>query len=342
MKTKTTFYLVLCLAACSVLNSCKQQSAPLRVAIAPYQDIAMIENITPLKLDEKYHTPVQLLTMQWEDILPAISSAGNTADVGFGSLVEYLTQENNLNKGGDDDVVFIYPAYIFKGGGFVSLDKKIPVLDKSGIKDTAKVRAFLSGRIGAQKNSIYEMMIFSLANRSHVDYKGIKLHDLPLNDGIYALESKSLDLTSAGLTQINEISKQGGQVNLTMEDLGFADVTGFICKQKTYNEKKEQIDNLIRMWYDCVYYVMADPDKNSAFSRAYLKKNASTQYDLAQYKLAISQEYFPVSIAEVQSNILAPSGRFSYQGIAGDVATYLQTVKKLSKKPAVPSFIQIN
>ncbi|MBS1504478.1 MAG: hypothetical protein JST32_20625, partial [Bacteroidetes bacterium] len=270
------------------------------------------------------------------------SSAGSTADVGFGSLVEYLTQENNLNNGGDDDVIFLYPAYIFKGGGFVSLNKKIPVLDKTAIKDTSLVHRFLTYKIGAQKNSIYEMMLFSLANHSHVDYNGLKLHDLPLNDGIYALESKSLDLASAGLTQINQIRKEGGQVNLTMEDLGFADVTGFICKKKTYKEKKDQIDNLIKMWFDCVSFVMADLDKNSAYSLAYLKKNASTQYDLNQYKIAIGQEFFPLSIGEVQTNILSDSGRFNYKAIANDVASYLHTVKKMQKKPAIPAFIQIN
>ncbi|MBS1504254.1 MAG: hypothetical protein JST32_19455, partial [Bacteroidetes bacterium] len=72
MKTKNALIIISCLWVCVIISGCKNNREPLKVAIAPYQDIAMIENIAPLKLDQKYNTPVTLLTMQWEDILQAV------------------------------------------------------------------------------------------------------------------------------------------------------------------------------------------------------------------------------------------------------------------------------
>lgn len=315
---------------------------PLVLAISPYQDLAMIVNIDSLGLPQKYNTPIELKTMAWEEILTSVASAGKTVDVGFGSLVEFITQEANLNKGDDDDIMFLYPAYIYKGGGFVSLDNRMPILAKEKMQNEIIVKDFLSRRIGAQKNSIYEMMIFSLANRYGIDFKSVEMFDIPLNDGIYALENKSLELTSAGLTQKNEVLNLGGQINLTMDDLGFADVTGFICKKKVYNEKKEQIHNLIKMWYDCVSYVMVDIENNSKQSMEYLRKNASTQYSIEQYKIALSQEYFPLSIVESNNEIISDSGSFSYKKISEDIADYVFAKGLVKQKPRIPMLITIS
>ena len=56
----------------------------LRVAIAPYQDIAMLVNYKHLSLDQKYGVSLQLMTMNWEDIPPAVASAGRAP---FGDLL---------------------------------------------------------------------------------------------------------------------------------------------------------------------------------------------------------------------------------------------------------------
>jgi hypothetical protein len=335
------FVLVIGILTFFLLKAKRAGDDALVVAIAPYQDIAMIVNIHPLGLEEKYDMQVTLKTMAWEEILTSVASAGRTVDVGFGSLVEFITQEGNLNNGDDNDILFLFPAYIFKGGGFVTLDSSIPVLCRENIQNEELVREFLSKRIGVQRNSIYEMMIFSLANRFGIDFRSLNMFDITLNDGIFALQNRSLDITQAGLTQKNEILNRGGQINLTMETLGFADVTGFIAKRSTYNEKREQIENLIRMWYDCVAFVMADLENNSKHSLEYLRRNASTQYTIEEYKAALSQEYFPLSITEANREIIDDNGMFSYRRIAEDVANYLYTTGIVRQKPRLPQFITI-
>src|SRR5689334_2638759 len=76
-------------------NSCNsnENNKPLKLAISPYQDLAMIENIKNLDLEKKYNTKVDLVTLPWEEIISAIGSSGETVDIGFASYIEYLTKE---------------------------------------------------------------------------------------------------------------------------------------------------------------------------------------------------------------------------------------------------------
>ncbi|MBN8707228.1 MAG: hypothetical protein J0L62_15255 [Bacteroidetes bacterium] len=342
MKQITKLSLTFVCATAILLSSCNWwKEETLTVAISPYQDIAMIVNIRNLELEKKYNTQVDLQTMNWEDIVPAVASSGKTIDVGFGSLVEYLTKSNNINKDTEDPLLFIYPAYIYKGGGFISFNSDVPVINSSNLDKESIVASFLKNKIGAQKNSLYEMLLYSLAKKNNVDIKDMKIFDTPMNDGLLATQSGSLQISSAGLTQITEALKQNGRVVLTMEDLGFADVTGFICKKSVWDKKKKEIENLIKMWFECVDYVMTDIDKNSKFSLKYLGEKAATKYTLEQYKTALSQEYFPRTVDEANKEIVSDSGKFSYQRISNDVSDYLLTNKIVDKKPNIPQFIDL-
>lgn len=327
-----------------VFNSCNtnEGSKSLKLAISPYQDLAMIQNIKNLNLEKKYNTKVDLVTLPWEEIISAIGSSGETVDIGFASYIEYLTKAGNLNKNTDDSIIFIYPAYIFAGGGFTTFKKDFPVFDKESIKDTTLIRKFLSYRIGAQKNSMFDMAVYQLANYANVNTDDIKLTDVPMADGILGLQSGSLDFASAGLTQRNEVERQGGKVVITFSTLGFADITGFICKKSVYEKRKGEIEALIKMWFECVDYILSDVDNHVKISTLpYLDKNASTKYTVETYKAAISQEIFPRSIQEVNQLIIADTAHFSATRIYSTVSDYLLRIKEVSERPVQPKFISI-
>lgn len=311
------------------------------MAISPYQDIAMIVNIENLGLENRYNTSVKLVTLSWEDILPAVASTGRTVDVGFGGLAEYLTKVNNINEGSDDPLLFVYPLYIYRGGGFISFSDNVPVLSEQDLSDSSLVMRFFENNIGAQKSSLYDMLLFNLARNNGVDYKKLRIIDTPMDLGLLATQNGDLDIASAGLTQISEAKKQGGRIVLNMDDMGFADVTGLICKKSVYEEKQRQIVNLIKMWFDCVDYVLTDIDKNSVFSLKYLDQNAATKYTLDGYKSALSIEYFPRSVDEMRENVISDKGLYSYKKISEYVINYLLVNDFVDKRPDVPEFIEV-
>jgi len=334
------FLILIFITSC---NKSKQGEVKLNVAISPYQDIAMLVNAEPLGLTHKYSIKLKCYTLAWEDILPAVASASDDIDIGFGSLVEYLTKYNKINpKGTKDPIVFVYPLYVYLGGAFISFNNNVPSLLGTNINDKELVKKFFSFRIGAQKFSIYEMLLFSLAKRNGVAINSLKLIDIPINEGFLAAQSKNLDISSAGLTQITETKKIDGRIVLTMEDAGFADITGFICKKSTLEKKRNAIVSLIKIWFEATAWVLSDLDKNAKNSLEYLRNNAATKYTLKQYKLALAQEFFPISIPQAKETIASVSGRYSYLKISEDVLDYLKVVKQEKDVPLPPKLIIIN
>ena len=303
----------------------------IRIAISPYQDLAMLTAKDDV-LDANSKSRIELVTLPWEEILPSIASAGPTVDLGFGSLVEYITKYPQLNKGQSDPVVFCYPAYVFKGGVFITFNADVPEITPNNLNDAAVIKKFLSYRIGAQKNSLYEMMLFSLAKKAGINLKDIKITDTPLNDGILATQAGSLDIASAGLTQRAEARKKGARVVLSMETLGFADITGFVCRQSTLDKRGDDVRFAIQTWFKCVDFVFTDMEKNSKTPLAYLAKNAATKYTFEEYKTALGEEYFPRTVKEINREILAHDGRYSMSRIANEVSEYLNSVG-IAKEP---------
>lgn len=149
---------------------------PLRMGISPYQDTAFLVNAKPLGLEKKYGTRLELLTLSWEEILPAVASAGKTVDAGYASLTDYLTKSENLNSGSDDSVLFIYPLYVFEGYGFVSFNKSVPELNHHSINDPALVKKFLSYKIGVPKSSMGQMLDVYACPKSQHKIFGCTIH----------------------------------------------------------------------------------------------------------------------------------------------------------------------
>jgi len=331
----------LCGALLSVACTDRAPSNRLTVAISPYQDIAMLVAAPAQGFDTASGVSLDLRSMPWEEIPSSVASAAGAVDVGFASLAEYLTKQGRMNAGTTDSLLFIYPLYVYRGGGFVSFLPNVPVLDSVRLKDVATVRKFLSMRIGAQRNSIYEMIVDALGARVGDSTAATKIIDTQLNDGLLAAEKGSLDIAAAGLTQLAEAEKRGGRTVLRMDDLGFADITGLLVRRSVLDKKRPQIEGLIRAWFASVNFVMADIEKNSAASLVYLKRNAATQYTLEQYTSALAPEYLPTNIAEATASFITPGGRYDASQIANRMADYLVRTKKVSSRPIAPTYIHI-
>jgi len=338
----------LCLTACSntgpTQGTSEHATAPdstLLVGISPYQDLAQLVNVKKLGLEKKYGTKLELVTMPWEDTPLAVASAGRTIDVAFGSLIEYLSKAQRMNSKTDDPVVFFHPAYVFRGGCFISFNPAVPELTPENINDIAVLRRFLSFRFGIQKNSMSEMMIYSLARRAGVNPRQLHTSDVTLNDSLLACEHGSLDASFAGLTQRTEALKRHGRIVLNMDTIRLTDITGFICKQSTLDKRRKDLEALVKMWYDCSNYVVSDLDHHSETTLAYLKANASTQYTLPEFKRALTQEYFPLSLKEAQRKIIALDGQYSIERISNETGQYLLEVGAVKTAPLPPQIILI-
>lgn len=312
------------------------------LVISPYQDLAMMVNIHPQGFDKKYGTSVKINTIPWQDTLPTLASASGDVDIGFASLAEFLAKEENLNKGSSDPLLFIYPAYVFKGGAFVTFRKDLTPIYRNGQYDESALKHFLNARIGLSKNTLYQMLVYRFAKQVSLPVKELRVVDIPFDEGLLAAEHGDLDVAAVGLTQLTEATKRGGRVLFNMDDIGFADITGFVCKRSTLAKKRRAIENVIRMWFDATAYVMADIDHNSAHSLGYLKRNAATRYTIEEYKKALSQEYFPTSLPQAEADMIRKEGKYNFRTLYEAAADFLEAEHVVSRRPSPPQFIQFS
>lgn len=332
------------LAACSGdsgTSPMDSSNKPLKVGISPYQEIALIVNEKNLGLEEKYKTKLELITMPWEDLLPATASAGQTIDVGMASMSDYLAKSKHLNAEGEDPIIYLYPIWVFHGGGLITFNKDVPEINEKTIKDKALVKKFLSYKIGVQKNSCCHMMIWKLAKIAGMKLSDVQIIDTTLNDGLLATENGSLDIAGAGLTQRTEAIKRKGRVVLTMDTAGTNDPGGFVCKESVYKARKREIDSLVKIWFDCTNYVLSDIDKNSGDTLKYLEANAATKYTLSEFKSALAQEYVPKSISEMQKNVVEGEGKYSIAQAVKLINEYLLDIGVTETPVEAPKVISV-
>ena len=311
------------------------------VAISPYQDLAMLVNIEQLGLEEAYGTTVDIRTIPWEETYTAVLSAAGSIDLAFASFADYLTKAPNLNRNTEDPLLFLYPAYVFKGGAFVSFVDDVPAVATEGLEDADLVRRFLGHRIGLPLDTLYQMIIHHLADRAGVEQGDLDIVDVGFDAGLLGAQAEDLDMAAVGLTQLTEALERGARVVLDMETLRFADITGFIARKSVLDVKAEHITNVIRMWFDCVDYVLADLDRNSAASLAYLMDTAATEYTLASYKAALSQEFFPRSIADLEREVLSADGSYPVGEIEAVMLGFLHREGVSDAQAASVSFLEI-
>ncbi len=156
-----------------------------------------------------------------------------------------------------------------------------------------------------------------------------------------AARNGDLPIASAGLTQLTEARRTGGHLVLSMDTINFADITGFITTEEKLKTHRDEIEKFIRMWFDCVDYVLADPKGHSEYTRAYLDRTAATKYNADEYATAISNEFFPRSIAEMQQTILSKDGKFSLYRIHDTATAFLLQNKIATEAPPFPPILNL-
>ena len=186
------------------------RSTNITVLISPYQDLAMLTNIEHLGLEKKYGTSVEIITIPWEETYPTLLSASKTADMGFASYADFLTKRANLNKGSDDPLLFISPAYIFKGGSFITFKDNPVVIDKQSLDNPQKLKAFLGQRLGFPKSTLYQMIVYYIARKAGVKPDDVKFTDVGFDAGLLGAKAGDLDVTAVGLTQLTEALRDQG------------------------------------------------------------------------------------------------------------------------------------
>lgn len=325
-----------------------KDTSPIHYAISPYQDTAMPVIAESMGLYKKNDLNVELKTVAWEEIVPSLASAGKTIDVGIGSINTLLPRVENINVAGGGDVVFAFPFYVFKGAALLMQKKTftpLPEFIKKYPNDLdAAVKATMAQlkgkKVGVPQGTPYEQMLLAALKTAGMDpKKDIDLRYVKLADALPAFLSGNLDIIGAGVTQRTEAMRSGHTVFLDMESLGFAEIVGLVTTQSYAEKHKDELNKLIRIWFESVNSLLSNVDKNSKPVLDYLSKNASTKYSLDEYKTALKFQEFPRSLQQADNLLFKPSGKFYWKRTWNIVNDYLVTTGKV-KAPISYNFFK--
>ncbi len=186
-----------------------------------------------------------------------------------------------------------------------------------------------------------QMLLYMLAQKAGLKFSDLSITYTTMNDGILAAENGSLDIAAAGVTQRTEALKRHGRVVFSADALEVGDIVGLICKESVYTRRKKDIDTLTKMHFDCEKYVLSDLDHHSDAMLAYLKANASTKYTLPEFKQALTYQYFPLSIKDINDEILSPKGKYSIDKQTTIVNQYLLDIGIAKFPRLVPKIVRL-
>lgn len=312
----------------------QQQGARIRYGISPYQDTAMPKVAEALGLYRQHGLRVDLISVAWEDVFPTLASAGESIDVAIGSINTFLPRAENINVVGGAQVVFYYPLYAFKGATLMmQRDSKIkPLSAFLGRYSEDRNRAIrealqqLKGKTVAVPNGTpYEQMLFAALKLAGMDpTTDIDLRNVKLSDALLAFKNGDVDIIGAGVTQRTEAMRDGARVFLDMEMFGFAEVVGIVTTREYALSHGDELQQLIRIWFDSVDTLLSDIDTHSKHVLEYLRRESSTEYTLEEYKRALEFQQFPRSIDEASSLFLQEDGPFYWRRTWDIVNDYLE------------------
>jgi ABC-type nitrate/sulfonate/bicarbonate transport system substrate-binding protein len=294
-----------------------QQPEPIRVALSPEPNQSMMANLLDPEFKTEHRTPVSLIPTPWPDIMQAVASG--RADLGFATQIDLRARPQDEK----DPLQLVYPAFAFKDGGFVAYKAEVPELDRMMIRavQASTVWRWLDFRIGVQRDSIFEVMLFHLATTHGASFDKVNKVYMQIEQGLPAAREDRVDIAPAGGIPPAE-KQRGARAVLTMADLGFADITAFIVRKSVYERRFRQIEAVIEMWFDSVNHVFSDLAANSKVSLAYLNSHAPKPYTAEEYRAKLSEEYFPRTRLKARAELIDRSGHFSVQTMGPVIDAY--------------------
>lgn len=309
--------------------------------ISPFQDTAIPKVAEGMNLYQANNLNVKLHSVAWEDIIPSLSSASGSIDVGIGSINLLLPKAENINVIGKGDIIFYFPFYVFKGASLMmhkdsplkSYNEFKQIYPNDSLKALSETMKQLKGlKIGLPQGTPYEQMLISSLQTANMDYKkDIDLRYVKLSDGLPAFLNGDLDIVGAGVTQRTEAMRYGHKVLIDMESLGFAEIIGLVTTKHYADAHKKELDKLVSIWFQSIDSLMKDPDKFAKPVLEYLEKTASTKYSIEEYKTALSYQLFPQSLQEADDVFFKEKGKFYWKRTWDIVNSYLIGVGKVRK-----------
>lgn len=336
----------------AVLVGCRRQephgetaieTQKIRFAVSPYQD-----SLLPILGGDDYTGLYKKAGLKVDFIVLTLAEAREALAAGKVDLIW-----NNIGAVASvhekaPNIVFWYPVNTFDNGfalmirtngGFKSLADFEGELHNHTNALIATARQLKGKRVVTTGNSDFEQSIANIAKRAGLIYSkdstsDITIIDLPPDDGLAAFLSGTGDAYLGGIPQRVRANKEGMKELLSGPEIGLTVLNGFVTTKEFDQKHRDSLLALLNVWFKIVNEVETNRIPQAKAICNVLNKYTGASFDTKDFnQFWQNYEHFPLTPAEVEKDIILPSGPNYWGNQWNEANHFFHEIAKSIPKP---------
>lgn len=305
--------------------------AEVRLSVAPFVDTAFtqvgVEKGTFGQLGKR----IKLVGTTWENQYQIL--AGGGLDISMSTLDEFVDKSKNLRKLGKP-IVYILPAWKFRGLGFYGAGPLQPVGPESSVADRQRFLKQLAGKkIVLPQGSVFDEAFKSFLSGTGVRYDDLSIVNAPLESALNSLSDRSVGIVAVGSQQRFEAERRGYREAISPEALGLDVITGFVVPEAWYSEHKADVIAFACGWFKTAQLVTRDRQGAYQTTNRYLVSRGSNSLTFDEYSALTAYDVMPATPAASAALFMAPGAEGNWQRIWGRAVDALKSSGKGDDAP---------
>lgn len=325
-------------AAAEAPAEAKTELVKVRYGVSPFQDTYLPALGKEMGWYEEEGLDVQFEILGWTEVQEAL--AAGEIDVAINNISSVIATHENWPQ-----FVYYYGFNIFDAGAALMGKPEFKSVEEfvaEGMSDAEAVKAAVEQMKGktivTTGNTDMEQAVLGVAYRNGLDYtKDFDVVDMNPDEGLAAFLSGTGDFFLGGIPQRTRATKEGYKPIVIGAQLAPPPLNGIVTTKDYAANNEETLLKLIKVWFRIVNYVQDNTDEAGGKVIETLNQQTGANMTIEDFKTFWQNyEHYPLTAAEVQRDILDPSGYSYWKARFDDCNWYFYDVKHSIKAPVKP------
>jgi NitT/TauT family transport system substrate-binding protein len=303
--------------------------------VSPFQDTYLPALGKDMGWYEEEGLDVEFKVLGWTEVQEAL--AAGEVDVAINNISSVIAIYENWPQ-----FVFYYGFNIFDAGAALMGKPEFKSVDEfkaEGMSETDAIKAAaeqMKGKVVVTTgNTDMEQAVLGTAYRNGLDFTtDFEVVDMNPDEGLAAFLSGTGDFFLGGIPQRTRATKEGYKPIIMGAQLAPPPLNGIVTTKEYAANNEETLLKLIKVWFRIANYVQNNTDEAGGKVVAALNEQTGANMTVDDFKSFWQNwEHYPLSAAEVQRDIIDPSGYSYWKARFDDSNWYFYDIKGSIKAP---------
>jgi ABC-type nitrate/sulfonate/bicarbonate transport system substrate-binding protein len=311
--------------------SMEEAHAEVRLSVPPFVDTAFtqvgVEKGGFGPLSKRLH----LVGTTWENQYQLLAAGG--LDISMSTLDEFVNKSTNLRKLGKP-IVYILPAWKFRGLGFYATGQVQPVGSQANVADRQRFMKQLAGKkIVLPQGSVFDEALKTFLSGTGVRYEDLSIVNAPLESALNSLSDRSVGIVAVGSQQRFEAERRGYHEAISPEALGLDVITGFVVPEAWYRKHRAEVIAFACGWFRTAQLVTRNPRGAYQTTNRYLVSRGSNSLTFDEYAALTAYDVIPTTPSASAALFMSAAGGANWQRVWGRAVDAMKSTGKAGDAP---------